>query len=290
MLTMLASDSTYLASPASTAYHSSSSPSSPGQASTTSSSDEHPTSLHHHHHLSFHHTTSSNNFSHMLASDLKTLQGGDMQLSQAVPAASSSVMQPPAFHVPPEMKCQYKTGTCTNMRTTKKNGKLLMLCELHRKKQNEIKKRSDRKQSAMRMNRRLEAKQKAMLADAKHKSPHHPHHHHSHHPSFKRTPKFEELLSCDPNQVTWDSHHSHPGSFDAPPPLALPRVNVWRTKDGIATGLGNGFKSFSFPNPFSPGSGQIFDWSALAPPSVVTTGGTPRGNDLAILEFFLDDN
>ncbi|KAF0689080.1 Aste57867_19352 [Aphanomyces stellatus] len=257
-------------------YSSCSSPASPGQTSTASSDDGHHSSHHHHH---FGHT---NQFSQMLNADIKTLQ--------------SEITT--SFHVPPEMKCQYKTGTCTNMRTTKKNGKLLMLCELHRKKQNEIKKRSDRKQSAMRMNRRLEAKQKV---NDKIKTQHIP----SAATIFKsRPPKFEELLTCDPSQV-WEHHHHHTNNqsaahhhhhnsgLDTLPALTLPRVNVWRTKDGIATGMSNNSfgshnpsKSFVYQNPFSPG-GAVFDWSTL--PSTVVGNITPRGNDLAILEFFLDD-
>ncbi|RHY31166.1 hypothetical protein DYB32_003708 [Aphanomyces invadans] len=185
----------------------------------------------------------------------------------------------PTYFVSPELKCQYKTGTCTNERTTKKNGKLLMLCELHRTKQNEIKKRSDRKQSAMRMNRRLEAKQKAMLVvdprlDANKIK------------SFKRVPKFEELLSCDPSQM-WDHHHSHHHmhTYDtSSSSVSLPRVNVWRTKDGIATGMSSHSVFKAFPMPYSP-TGHMFDWGAPQPTGSVT----PRGNDLAILEFFLDD-
>ncbi|RHY06658.1 hypothetical protein DYB37_002216 [Aphanomyces astaci] len=182
----------------------------------------------------------------------------------------------PSCHVSPELKCQYKTGTCTNERTTKKNGKLLMLCELHRKKQNEIKKRSDRKQSAMRMNRRLEAKQKAMVDPRQDKAK-----------SFKqRVPKFEELLSCDPSHM-WD-HHSHHQYYHDSSAVTLPRVNVWRTKDGIATSIpGLPPRAFAFPTPYSP-SGHLFDWS-VGPQQLATGNVTPRGNDLAILEFFLDD-
>ncbi|OQR82358.1 hypothetical protein ACHHYP_16181 [Achlya hypogyna] len=189
----------------------------------------------------------------------------------------------PQAPVAPEMKCQYKTGTCTNMRTTKKNGKLLMLCELHRRKQNEIKKRSDRKQSALRMTRRLEAKMKAGKHDDGTSSSG------SDEFSLRRKLKRPDIMDAYPiKKVGWDHH-------EVPQLPALPRVSAWRTKDGIATGTKYPVHSpkvgYGGPYEFtSLLSNQFFTPEWRQPLPSLTPTGTVRGNDLAILEFFLEDS
>nr|CCA20058.1 AlNc14C85G5459 [Albugo laibachii Nc14] len=50
--------------------------------------------------------------------------------------------------------CSYKTGRCPNERAQKPNGKLLRLCEYHRKLQNQTKRRSDLKHRRQRALRR----------------------------------------------------------------------------------------------------------------------------------------
>ncbi|OQS05750.1 hypothetical protein THRCLA_02164 [Thraustotheca clavata] len=199
----------------------------------------------------------------------------------------------PTVVVPPEMKCQYKTGTCTNMRTTKKNGKLLMLCELHRRKQNEIKKRSDRKQSALRMSRRLEAKMKAAKEDSIASSEDE----NSLRRKFKRTSIDTPDAYPEKKLMAWnEQQHDVPPTL---PALTLPRVNVWRTKDGIATAnkMYPGYTqqqqhySNEFTNLLSTQNYHQppHEWSPRAPLPSLTPTGAVRGNDLAILEFFLHD-
>ena len=46
-------------------------------------------------------------------------------------------------------RCQYKTGKCMRPRARKKNGQLLRICEMHRKHQNDVKRRSDQKHRKM---------------------------------------------------------------------------------------------------------------------------------------------
>ncbi|EQC42248.1 hypothetical protein SDRG_01082 [Saprolegnia diclina VS20] len=225
-------------------------------------------------------------------------------------------MSPPPQAASPEMKCQYKTGTCTNMRTTKKNGKLLMLCELHRRKQNEIKKRSDRKQSAMRMSRRLEAKIKSSSSASSSSQDDYSSDENALRRKFKRS-ALDVTTSMEAYPVkklsAWDhshhhhhhhSHHHHSLHHDGALPhlsaLTLPRVSAWRTKDGIATsstssGTSSAPTTTQYSNEFtsllSHTSFFAPDWSPRAPlPSLTPTNNGPvRGHDLAMLEFFLDD-
>jgi hypothetical protein len=231
-----------------------------------------------------HHTSFSSSVTDdSLSTDYMSLNSNiDRILNQGITESDCGVKFEPVRPVPPEMKCQYKTGTCTNMRTTKKNGKLLMLCESHRRKQNEIKKRSDRKQSALRMNKRLEAKlQSSKEEEERHK--------------FKLADfDYGEAYPKKKVSMSWDQVVLQDNPRMHLPALVLPRVNVWRTKDGIATGHKNmttksvpmtPSSDFMLPNSsfFAP------DWSPRSALPSLTPTGKSRNHDLAILEFFLED-
>lgn len=63
-----------------------------------------------------------------------------MTLDSASASATSSVSSPSSS----DMKCRYKTGKCSHVRSAKRNGEMHQLCVYHRDKANQIQRKFDR--------------------------------------------------------------------------------------------------------------------------------------------------